>query len=133
MFDSNDPRDHERRKEWLINAKGGAHMKPGDSWLPAPLASGMMALHGWEVIEHRETTHAHRLLAKYTEPEGFVCPECGTIDEYILFGTRKFEYHDIPSLGKQLHIIAIRFARDAGVQPVVRLASRPSRTCTLRT
>lgn len=111
MFDTDDPRDHDSRKDWLIKARGGAHMKPGDTWLPAPIASGMMALHGWEVIEHREEAKAYYLLAKYTEPEGFICPECGTIGEYILFGTRQFEYVDIPSLGKQLHIIALRQRR----------------------
>jgi transposase len=125
MFDTDDPREYNSRKEWLIGSVGGANMKPGDIFLPAPLSSGMMALHGWEILEHHETADAYRLLAKYTEPEGFVCPECGTIGEYILFGTRRFEYHDIPSLGKQLHIIAIRQRRRCTACKATRFQTLP--------
>lgn len=84
---TDDPRDHDLRKEWLIRTKGGARMKPGDSWLPAPFESGPLRLHGWEALELLEDAKAIHVLAKYSEPEGFVCPECGAIGEYILFGT----------------------------------------------
>lgn len=68
------------------------------------LDSGILHMAGWKMIGVVEYETSYLIEAEYplngTEP----CTHCGVIGQYVRFGVRVQQYHDLPSHDKQVYI-----------------------------
>jgi len=68
------------------------------------LDSGILHMAGWKMLGVYEDETSYLVEAEYpldgTEP----CTHCGVIGQYVRFGTRVQQYHDLPSHDKQVRI-----------------------------
>jgi len=69
--------------------------------VPLPISSGILNLHGWKVTALAETKNSYTVEAEYDAPT--ICPQCGGT-EYVRFGVREQEYHDLPVHMKKVAI-----------------------------
>lgn len=97
--DLNDPEVRHAFEQWQIARFGVADLDVEPD--------NILMLNDWRVLPDfsSKTDHALYPAAVY-EPPNYspVCPKCGTVGEYIAFGTNVHSYVDLPLFKKQVHI-----------------------------
>lgn len=92
-------------REWAIACLGGIRMYIGSHWVPLPLESGLLGLHGWNELERLETEDSYTITAEYPQP--VICPVCQSKNS-VRFGVREQEYLDLPVHMKKVKIVVRR-------------------------
>lgn len=68
------------------------------------LDSGLLHMAGWRMTDVKEDETSYLVEAEYPLNDTQACTHCGVIGQYVRFGSRKQQYHDLPSHDKQVRI-----------------------------
>ena len=68
------------------------------------LDSGILHMQGWKMLRLNEEDTNYLIEAEYPLNGSEPCTHCGVIGQYVRFGNRKQQYHDLPAHDKQVYI-----------------------------
>ena len=68
------------------------------------LASGILHMKGWELLKLSESAEDYIAEAEYPLNGHEACTHCGVIGQYVRFGIRVQQYHDLPAQDKRVFI-----------------------------
>lgn len=72
------------------------------------MESGILNMEGWRITSLADGETAYEVKAEYPLNATEACPHCGTIGQYVRFGVREQQFHDLPIHNKQTYILVQR-------------------------